>query len=83
MIKKVLRKSTFFKYNLVAITATTVDFLLLIFFTEILHFWYLFSAVIASVAGGLVLFGVAALVLTLYFCLSLWIIFIFNILFPK
>ncbi len=56
MVKKALKGSTFFRYNLVALTATAVDFTLLIFFTEVLHFWYLVSSVIASTIGGCVAF---------------------------
>lgn len=44
--------TSFFRYCLVALLATAVDFIVLIFLTEILQFWYLFSAFAGSVAGG-------------------------------
>ncbi len=47
---------TFFKYNLTAITATCVDFLVLIIFTELLQFWYLFSGILGAISGGVVAF---------------------------
>ncbi len=56
MLREAIHKSTFIKYNAVAITATAVDFLFLVFFTEVLGFWYLFSAIIGSTIGGFVAF---------------------------
>lgn len=51
-----LYNNTFVRYNLVAITATVVDFSLLIGLTECLHFWYMASAMIGAIAGGMVAF---------------------------
>lgn len=56
MLVKSHKLSGFIRYNIVALLATSVDFLVLIFFTEILHFWYLFSAVIGTLLGGIVAF---------------------------
>ena len=44
---------TFFKYNVVAIIATAVDFVVLVSLTEVLHFWYLFSAFLGAFTGGI------------------------------
>lgn len=56
MLREAIHKSTFIKYNAVAMTATTVDFLFLVFLTEVLGFWYLLSAIIGSTFGGIVAF---------------------------
>ncbi|MCF6183065.1 MAG: GtrA family protein [Bacteroidales bacterium] len=47
---------TFLKYNVTAGIATGVDFAVLIFMTEILHVWYLLSAVTGAVSGGITAF---------------------------
>ena len=44
--------TSFFRYNIVAIIATSVDFAVLVFFTEVLQYWYLFSALLGALAGG-------------------------------
>lgn len=56
MLREAIHKSTFLKYNAVAMTATAVDFMFLVFFTEVLGFWYLLSAIIGSTIGGIVAF---------------------------
>jgi len=56
MLKRTNLTSTFFRYNIVAITASGVDLMLLILLTEIAGLWYLISAIIASVSGGIVAF---------------------------
>ncbi len=45
--------TSFFRYNIVALSATIVDFAILISLTEILHLWYLLSAFIGAFAGGI------------------------------
>lgn len=44
--------TSFCRYNIVAITATAVDFFVLIFLTEVLHFWYMLSAFFGAFMGG-------------------------------
>jgi len=56
MLKKTIRKSTFIKYNIVALTATSLDFIILVFLTEVLGTWYLFSAIIGTTLGGVFAF---------------------------
>jgi len=48
--------TSFFRYNVVAIVATSVDFAVFILFTEALEIWYLLSAVIGAVSGGITAF---------------------------
>jgi putative flippase GtrA len=48
--------NTFMRYNVVALVATSVDFILLILLTELFGLWYLQSAVIGAVSGGVVAF---------------------------
>lgn len=47
---------SFFRYNLVAVLATSIDFLTLIFLTELIGIWYLWSTVIAAIAGAFTAF---------------------------
>lgn len=47
------RLSTFLKYDLVALVATAIDFTVLIGLTEMLNMWYLFSAIISALLGGI------------------------------
>lgn len=56
MSKKTNAFITFFRYNIVAGIATGVDFAILVMFTEILGLWYLLSAFIGAVAGGITAF---------------------------
>ena len=44
--------TSFCRYNIVAITASAVDFFVLIFLTEVLHFWYMLSAFLGALMGG-------------------------------
>jgi len=44
--------TSFYRYNIVALMATAVDFALLIFLTEVFQLWYVFSAFTGAVAGG-------------------------------
>jgi putative flippase GtrA len=46
----------FIKYNVVALVATTADFTMLIFLTEILQVWYVFSAFLGAIIGGIISF---------------------------
>lgn len=56
MGKKPSALITFFRYNIVAGVATGVDFAILVFFTEVLGLWYMLSAFIGAVAGGITAF---------------------------
>lgn len=56
MGKKPSALTTFFRYNIVAGLATTVDFAILILLTEVLGIWYVISASIGAVAGGITAF---------------------------
>lgn len=56
MIREKLNKSSFLKYNMVALIATSVDFVTLIFLTECLNVWYLLSAISGSTLGGILAF---------------------------
>ena len=47
---------SFLRYNLAAIIATAVDFIILIALTEIFQLWYFLSAIIGAIAGGIVAF---------------------------
>lgn len=53
MKEKPNRLATFLRYNVVSIVATAVDFVVLIGLTEIAHLWYLFSASVGALAGGI------------------------------
>lgn len=48
---------SFFRYNASAIIATTGDFLTLVFLTEVLYLWYLFSTVIGALVGACIAFA--------------------------
>ena len=45
---------SFFRYIIASFLATGVDFLVLISLTEVLNFWYLLSATIGAISGGIV-----------------------------
>lgn len=45
--------TSFFRYNIAALIATAVDFVMLILFTEVFQFWYFFSAFLGAFAGGI------------------------------
>ncbi|MDA3907429.1 MAG: GtrA family protein [Bacteroidales bacterium] len=44
--------TSFYRYNIVSLTATAVDFIMLIFLTEVLQFWYVLSAFLGAFMGG-------------------------------
>ncbi len=46
----------FYRYNVVAVIATAVDFLVLVVLTEFLGLWYFFSAIIGAITGGITSF---------------------------
>jgi len=54
--KKTKHLKQFFRYNVVALLATSLDFSLFIVFTDIFQFWYLPSTFISAVIGGVVAF---------------------------
>lgn len=45
--------TSFYRYNLVALVATSVDFVVLIFLTEVMQFWYVLSAFLGAFSGGI------------------------------
>ena len=47
---------SFFRYNLVALIATSIDFLMLAALTELLAVWYMFSTVAAATCGAITAF---------------------------
>ncbi len=47
---------SFFRYNLVALIATGLDFLILVLLTELLEVWYLISTIFAATCGALTAF---------------------------
>jgi putative flippase GtrA len=48
--------TSFFRYNLVAIIATMVDFGVFLFLSRILEVWYVSAAMAGAVSGGIVAF---------------------------
>jgi len=54
--KKTKHLKQFFRYNVVALLATTFDFSLFIIFTDIFQIWYVPSTFISAVVGGIVAF---------------------------
>ncbi|NOR87060.1 MAG: hypothetical protein GQ527_05575 [Bacteroidales bacterium] len=48
--------ASFFRYNMVAILATTVDFLAFILLNDIINLWYVASTFISAIIGGTVAF---------------------------
>jgi putative flippase GtrA len=48
--------TSFFRYNLVAIIATMVDFGVFLFLSSILEVWYISAAMAGAVSGGIVAF---------------------------
>jgi len=46
----------FFKYNVIAITATALDFTVFVFLTKMVGVWYVAAAVISAFTGGLFAF---------------------------
>lgn len=49
--------NSFFKYNIVALTATLTDFLVFIFLFKILNLWYVGATFIGAITGGIVAFA--------------------------
>jgi putative flippase GtrA len=48
--------TTFIRYNIVAITATLVDFLIFIVLNNIFNIWYVLSTFLSAIAGGIAAF---------------------------
>ncbi|MCF6171111.1 MAG: GtrA family protein [Bacteroidales bacterium] len=48
--------TSFFRYNVVAILATIVDFLIFVFLTEVFELWYVAATFISAVSGGIAAF---------------------------
>ena len=44
--------TTFFRYNIVAITATLVDFMIFIILNDIFNLWYVLSTFLSAIVGG-------------------------------
>lgn len=47
---------SFFRFNIVSIVASTVDFVVFILLNNLFLFWYVFSAIIGAVSGGITAF---------------------------
>ncbi len=47
---------TFIRYNISSIIATLIDFLVLIALTEFCKVWYLISAIVGAISGGIASF---------------------------
>lgn len=54
--KKPTHLISFTRYQLVAVLATGVDFVTLVFLTEVVHVWYLFSTVTGAILGAVTAF---------------------------
>ena len=48
--------TSFFRYNIVAILATVVDFLVFILLTEVFEVWYVVATFISAISGGIAAF---------------------------
>jgi putative flippase GtrA len=48
---------SFFRYQVAAITATLVDFLVLILLTEVFNVWYVYSTALGALTGAIVNFN--------------------------
>jgi len=48
--------TSFYRYNIVAAIATSVDFAALVLLTELFEVWYMFSAFTGALAGGVTAF---------------------------
>jgi putative flippase GtrA len=55
-LKKAEHLKRFFRYNIVALLATTLDFSLFIIFTDIFQIWYVASTFASAIIGGSVAF---------------------------
>jgi len=47
---------SFFKYNIVALLATAVDFAIFVLLTKMVGIWYVLAAILSAVSGGMVAF---------------------------
>jgi putative flippase GtrA len=47
---------SFYKYNIVALIATSLDFISFIFLNDILNLWYVFATIISVSMGGVTAF---------------------------
>jgi len=45
---------SFLRYNVVAVFATFVDFLVFVFLIEVINVWYIGATIIAAISGGIV-----------------------------
>jgi len=54
--KKAKHLKRFFRYNVVALLATTTDFSLFIIFTDIFQIWYVASTFVSAIIGGIMAF---------------------------
>ena len=54
--KKTRHLKQFFRYNIVALLATTLDFSLFIILSDIFQIWYVLSTFISAFIGGIVSF---------------------------
>ncbi|MCB9338829.1 MAG: GtrA family protein [Lewinellaceae bacterium] len=52
---------SWFRSNVASVTATSVDFMFTIFFTEIIGLWYVLSNAMGATAGGIVSFTMCRL----------------------
>jgi putative flippase GtrA len=50
------KQSEFFKLQMAAITGSLLDYLITILGVEIFHFWYLGSAIVGNISGGVLQF---------------------------
>ncbi len=48
--------TSFFKYNIIAVLATGIDFIVFILLTETFDLWYVKSTVISAIIGGIAAF---------------------------
>jgi len=48
--------TSFFKYNIVALIATSVDFAVFIFLNDIVNLWYVFATLMSVTLGGVTAF---------------------------
>lgn len=47
---------SFFRYNIVALIATAVDFLLFILLAQVVSLWYVLATFVSTISGGIVAF---------------------------
>ncbi len=56
MTNKPKALTSFFRYNVVALVATAIDFLLFILLSQVLNVWYVLATFISAVSGGIIAF---------------------------